>query len=122
MKPLRLGAEARQEFLSAAEWYAVRDPAVSVRFIAAVQHAMDLIRAAPHTHPLATDVPTRLGVRVLRVAKFPYAVFFVELTDEVRVLAVAPGSLGPYIASLAENRWAEVRCAVLHVLGLDHAP
>jgi mRNA interferase MazF len=35
------------------------------------------------------------------------------------IRAVSPASLGPFIASLAEDRWPEVRDAVLHVLGLD---
>jgi toxin ParE1/3/4 len=95
VKPLRFGAEARREFRAAADWYAARDSAVSIRFVAAVQRAVDLIRAAPHTHPLATDVPAAVPVRVLRLARFPYAVFFVELPDEVRVLAVAHGRRRP---------------------------
>ena len=37
------------------------------------------------------------------------------------IRAVAPASLGPFIASIAEQRWPEVRSAVLHVLGLDCA-
>ena len=37
------------------------------------------------------------------------------------IRAVSAASLGPLIASLAEDRWSEVRDAVLHVLGLDRA-
>ena len=35
------------------------------------------------------------------------------------IRAVSPASLGPLIACLADNRWSEVRDALLHVLGLD---
>jgi len=35
------------------------------------------------------------------------------------IRAVALATLGPFITSLADERWPEVRTAVLHVLGLD---
>jgi mRNA interferase MazF len=37
------------------------------------------------------------------------------------VRAVDPAALGPFIGSFAEERWAEVRRALLYVFGLDDA-
>jgi hypothetical protein len=44
---------------------------------------------------LARDVPSHLHVRKLPSQRFPYAIVFIELDDEIRVLAIAHGKRQP---------------------------
>lgn len=95
IKPLRLDEEAAEELDAAATWYEVRRPNLGIDFIAAVREALRRIAASPRACPLAGGVPIHLGVRKLSLRRFPYAIVFVELDDELRVLAIAHGSREP---------------------------
>jgi plasmid stabilization system protein ParE len=94
VKPERFDLDAREEFLAAVDWYAARDPNVARRFVKRVAFAIEQIRAAPHTFPLAPFVPERLGIRKRNVEGFPYSVVFLELETE-GILALAHGRRRP---------------------------
>ena len=61
------------------------------RFVAAVEEALDEIRSAPESWPLVPHVSVELGVRRRLLKKFPYAVVFMVVAGEIRVIALAHG-------------------------------
>ena len=94
-KPLRLDDEAAQEFEEATLWYEARRPNLGRDFVAAVREAFARIAESPRAWAFARDVPPHLGVRKCVLRRFPYSVVYVELDDEIRVLAIAHGSRQP---------------------------
>lgn len=88
-KPLRIDDEATLEIEEAFAWYEARDPKVAVRFMLAADEALVRIEEAPRAHPLAIGhvggPPARRG----QVFGFPYSIVFVDLAEELRVIAVA---------------------------------
>jgi plasmid stabilization system protein ParE len=91
VRHVRLEPEAREEFLAAVEWYQERSAAVARRFVDEVDRGLNEIRSNPESWPLAPHVPENLQVRRILLRKFPYALVFLLLDDEIRVLAIAHG-------------------------------
>ncbi|HET7499685.1 MAG TPA: type II toxin-antitoxin system RelE/ParE family toxin [Kofleriaceae bacterium] len=94
-RPLRLDDEAAEELEQAASWYEARRPGLGKDFLAEVRIAFGRICDRPQACPLARDVPPRLGARRCVLRRFPYAIVYVELPDELRVVAIAHGSRQP---------------------------
>ncbi|HEX4418938.1 MAG TPA: type II toxin-antitoxin system RelE/ParE family toxin [Kofleriaceae bacterium] len=96
-KPLRLDVEAAEELDDAGRWYEARRANLGIEFLLAVRDAFARIEADPQAWPLARQVPARLQSRVRSclLRRFPYAVVYVELDHEIRVLALAHGSREP---------------------------
>jgi toxin ParE1/3/4 len=88
-KPLRIDAEAHEELWAAISWYEQQRVGLGREFLAAVDRTYDQIDESPRTWPLAPGIPEHLGVRRQLVRRFPYAIYFLELRDETRVLAIA---------------------------------
>jgi toxin ParE2 len=77
----RAEAEARAAFL----WYQARNPRAAERFQASVEECIDAIAEAPERYPeLEPGVRRRLVFH-----RFPYAVLYRVLDEEVQVVAVA---------------------------------
>jgi toxin ParE2 len=77
----RAEAEARAAFL----WYLARNAQAAERFQSAVEECIDAIAEAPERFPeLEPGVRRRLVFH-----RFPYAVLYRVLDDEVQVVAVA---------------------------------
>lgn len=89
MKPVRFDDEAEEELFQAASWYEGQRESLGFEFLGEVRAAQARVRAAPRTFGLVTSVPAELRARRCPVGRFPYALVFIELADEVRVLAVA---------------------------------
>ena len=89
IKPVRIDAEAEQELAFADLWYERRRPGLGGAFVAAVRAASHRIARHPRQFRLAPGVSPSLGVRRCLLRRFPYAIVFLELEDEIRVLAVA---------------------------------
>ena len=89
MISVRFEPEAQDEFDAAVDWYAARNQVVALRFIDAVQEAVEAVLAKPEAWPNAPYVTPDLGVRRHLLRKFPYALVYVLIADEVRVLAIA---------------------------------
>ena len=87
-KPVRFGSAADEELVVAATFYEER-AGLGRDFVAAAREAAHHLAALPKSFPLARGVPFQLGVRRCPIRRFPYALFFVELPDQFRVLAVA---------------------------------
>lgn len=95
MKPVRLAAEAARELNEAADWYEGRQPGLADRFLADFDDLLPLIRRHPAAFPCLQDIPMGLEVRRALMSVFPYALIFLELKREIRVIAVAHTSRRP---------------------------
>jgi plasmid stabilization system protein ParE len=76
----RAEAEARAAFL----WYLARNPRAADRFQAALEACIDAIAEAPEQYPeIEPGIRRRLVFH-----RFPYAVVYRMVIDEVQILAV----------------------------------
>lgn len=92
-KPLRFDDEAVEEMDAAAVWYEARREDLGLEFVAEVRQALVAIANAPHTWPSFGGVEPRARRVLLR--RFPYAIIYIELDVEIRILAVAHTSREP---------------------------
>ena len=88
MTVVRYEPEALEELEESVAWYERARPGLGARFAARVENMLDRIAEAPRSFPVILSVD---GATVHRsiLEKFPYAVVFLPLEAEVRVLAVA---------------------------------
>jgi plasmid stabilization system protein ParE len=89
VKVVRLSAEATDELADAAAWYLARRPGLDQELLAEVERVLPVIARAPASFPALLELPAELGIRRALLPRFPYAVVFMELEAEIRVLAVA---------------------------------
>src|SRR5262245_51185894 len=94
-KPITFDDEAVEELESAAQWYEARREDLGIDFVRDVREALLRIASRPHTWPAAPNVPEHLHVRRFVLRRFPYAVVFADLANEIRVLAIAHTSREP---------------------------
>ena len=94
-KPLRLDDDAAEELEVAATWYEARREGLGGDFIAAIRDACHRVIERPDAYSLAAGVPSELGVRRCLLRRFPFAIVYVELDAEIRVLAIAHTSREP---------------------------
>jgi plasmid stabilization system protein ParE len=92
---VRLSPEAVAELAEAAQWYAARRPGLDVDFLAEVERVLPLIGTSPASFPRLLDLPADLVVRRALLPRFPYAIVFMDLGTEIRVLAVAHAKRRP---------------------------
>lgn len=88
-KPSRVDAEAEEELLTASQWYDQQMAGLGSDFVRAAHDAVERIAAFPSSGALFPHVPEQLQVRRMLFKRFPYAVVYIELTEEIRVLAFA---------------------------------
>jgi plasmid stabilization system protein ParE len=84
-----LAAEATDELAEAAAWYRARRPGLELEFLAEFERVLPLIGDTPAAFPGLLDLPPDLAIRRALLPRFPYAVIFMDLGAEIRVLAVA---------------------------------
>ena len=89
MKPVRLSEEASGEVFEAALWYRNRSAGLENEFLDEVDRIIPLIANSPRAFSRLLDVPDDLIVRRALLPRFPYAVIFMDLEEDIRVLAVA---------------------------------
>ena len=87
-RPLHPKAEAEIE--EAADFYGERDPALAVRFVQAIDHAIDQVVRYPDRHPAYLH-----GTRRLVIRTFPYAIVCRERDGEVQIVAVTQAKRSP---------------------------
>ncbi len=82
-RAVRFLPEALEDLIETQRWYASREPGLGQAFAEAIAAAMERIAQEPETFPCVSRAVRRLVVR-----RFPYAVYFREVGDEIIVLAV----------------------------------
>jgi toxin ParE1/3/4 len=87
-KAVLLDQRAEAELSAAETWYE-EQAGLGADFVAAVREAGRRIRENPRAFPLASGVSPALEVRGCAVTRFPFVLFFTEMSNEIRVLAVA---------------------------------
>lgn len=87
-KPVKLDAAAEQEFATAAAWYEER-AGLGADFVAAVRESSREIARHPRSFPLAQGTSRQFEIHRCSVRRFPYVLFFLEMRDEVLILAIA---------------------------------
>lgn len=88
-RPIRIEPEAQAELDEAAVWYEAQRSGLGVEFLDAAEAAIRRLTSTPHTATPVPDVPPDLPVRRLFVQRFPYSVVFLDLPDQIRILAFA---------------------------------
>jgi toxin ParE1/3/4 len=91
IKRVGLDAEAHEEIDAAVAWYDAQteEPRVGDELLRAIDVALVRIAEQPGAFALVPGVAVRLGVRRCTLRRFPYGVVFIELAEEIRVLALA---------------------------------
>jgi len=87
-KPWRIHAEAVAEIRATFEWYSAQRLALGREFLAELRHTTSQLRAAPTISTPDRTASPELKIRRRRVQRFPYAVVFMEATNEYVILAV----------------------------------
>ena len=82
-RTVRFLPEALDDLLETQGWYTRREPGVAQAFAEAIALAVERIAQDPEAFPCVHG-----GVRRLVVRRFPYAVYFREVGDELLVLAI----------------------------------
>ena len=95
MNVVRLSPEAIDELVEAAVWYRARRPGLESEFLAEFDRVLPLIGSSPASFPRLLDMPEDLVIRRALLPRFPYAVIFMALGTEIRVLAVAHAKRRP---------------------------
>ena len=90
MKPLRLVAAARAEFLHETRYYEATRAGTGRRFRESVAAIFERIAHHPQT-----GAPDEAGCRRLRVKGFPFSVVYREQADEIIVFAIRPDARKP---------------------------
>lgn len=95
MKPVTLASEAAEELAEAARWYESRQNGLAARFLEEFEQCWVWIGSRPSSFPRLLDTPPDLDMRRAVLAKFPYGVVFVDLAEEVRIIAIAHAKRHP---------------------------
>jgi plasmid stabilization system protein ParE len=70
-------------------WYETQRPSPGIEFLDAIDLALSFIARWPRAGARVPDVPLDLPVRRVPVGRFPYHVVYLELPEEIRILAFA---------------------------------
>ena len=89
MKPVSLSPEAVVELAEAAAWYETRQPGLAIRFLQEVDHTQHAIQSRPLSFPKLAHTSVDLEIQRALLPQFPYALVFIELQTETRILAAA---------------------------------
>ena len=82
--------DAEAELVEAARFYEKRMATLGARFLDAVDEAIKMMQAAPDRPGVLTS-----GVRRYLLPRFPYAIYYRVLVDEIRILAFKHHSRHP---------------------------
>ncbi len=106
---VRIDPDAYAETREAAAWYEQRHPGLGMEFLAAVDNAVQRIRHAPERYPRLETLPEEEGVRRLLLDRFPYAIVYEVVEDDVRILAVAHTQTSELLAAPALTDTSSIR-------------
>jgi hypothetical protein len=86
---VRLHPGASADLTAAGDWYELQVPGLGLDLVEEFDRALEAIAERPATWPLWPGVSAEFGVRRFLLARFPFAVAFVVVADEVVILALA---------------------------------
>ena len=86
---VRFEEEAEAEYRLAGRWYEDHREHLGVEFFDAVDAAINRIVMLPGAGSLVPGIPAELPVRRRAISRFPYHVVYLQLEDEIRILAIA---------------------------------
>lgn len=89
MKLVRFDEAALDELFDAVAWYNSQQPGLARRFLDEIDAVLPRISDNPGSCSLLPDRPPDLELRRVLLDRFPYALVFVELEREIRIVAVA---------------------------------
>jgi plasmid stabilization system protein ParE len=89
VKPISLSPEAVSELIEAATWYETRQHGLVTRFLQEIDHTQRTIQSRPLSFPKLATTNINLEIRRALLPRFPYALVFIDLQTETRILAVA---------------------------------
>ena len=89
MRECRLSREAVIEIAEAAAWYGARQPGLDTESLNEVERVLPLLAEQPESFPLLLETPEEFSIRRALLPRFPYALVFIDLPAQVRLLAVA---------------------------------
>jgi toxin ParE1/3/4 len=95
VKPVGLSPEAVTELAEAATWYETRQPGLAIRFLQEIDQARHAIQSRPLSFPRIAHTAVDLEIRRALLPRFPYALVFLELQTDIRVLALAHAKRHP---------------------------
>jgi plasmid stabilization system protein ParE len=87
-RELRFHDDALAEIISAADWYDRQRQGLGDHFLDALHARLMQLVDVPTLGSRLAGSPADIRVRRLLLARFPYVVVFVEVGDEIRVIAV----------------------------------
>ena len=94
-KSIRVDAEAEEEIGHALDHYEAEREGLGAEFLAELSAAMNTLSAPGAECGPVIGLPRELGVRRKLLARFPYAIVFVEGDTFVRVISVMHGHRRP---------------------------
>ena len=94
-KPLRVEAEAEAELWGAADWSEAERPGLGDDFLKAVLEKLDQVQEQPEAASLALEAPAAAAIRQAQVRRFPYRIVYVDLPEELWVIAFAHARRDP---------------------------
>lgn len=89
-RAIRFRSEADTDLCEAASWYEQRRIGLGCEFLHRVEEALDRIRDFPELSPRVHG-----PVRQVLVRQFPYAVYFRDDRDPIKIIAVFHASRDP---------------------------
>jgi plasmid stabilization system protein ParE len=92
---VRFARAAAEELAEATAWYRARRPGLELEFLAEVERILPMIGSSPVSFPRLLDLPVDLVIRRALLPRFPYALIFMDLQTEVRILAIAHSKRRP---------------------------
>lgn len=90
MRALRLRKAAQDDIHGALEWYRQQSPTAALRFLLAVDEALESLREQPERFPVVVGALRRALLR-----RFPHAVYFKVYDRTVSVVGVIHGHRHP---------------------------
>ena len=94
-KQVRSDDEATAELAEALRWYEDRLAGLGGRFLAAIDRAIEFIGEFPAAGTKLEGIAHELGVRRFAVGGFPYHLVYLEMDEQIRILAFAHDSREP---------------------------
>jgi plasmid stabilization system protein ParE len=95
VRPIRFDPGAAQELSDALDWYAERGPGLPIRLVEELDAALEQVSHHPDRFAALAIPRVEPPLRRVLLRRFPYAVIYCALSDEIRIVALAHASRRP---------------------------